>query len=72
MAYVIKRTYGKFGSDYLHAWCDKWGTACMGSVKLAMQFDTLELAEAAAIKAQAVCRGFEGQAQGITFAPHKI
>lgn len=71
MAYVIKRNYGK-GHDYLHAWCDQWGTACMGSIKLAMQFETKELAEAAALKAQTECRGVDGPAVGIVFSPVKI
>ncbi len=68
MTYAIKRTYGK-NQDYLTAWCDTWGTACMGSVKLAMTFSTKEEADAAAEKAQAVCKGFDGnQAQGLTFS----
>jgi hypothetical protein len=72
MAYVVKRTYGISGSDYLHEWCDTWGTACMGSIKLAMQFDTFEQAQAAAIKAQSVCMGVDGPAKGMTFTPHQI
>lgn len=67
MAYIVKRKYGKHGSDFLHAWCDEWGTSCMGSVKLAMKFDTKEAAEAAAIKAKQVCRGAHGPAQGVEF-----
>lgn len=71
MSYVIKRNYGR-GSDYLHAWCDQWGTSCMGSIKLAMVFDTKEAADAAATKAQTVCRGIDGPAVGITFTPQAI
>lgn len=70
MAYVIKRTYGSKGQnhDYLHAWCDQWGTACMGSVKMAMVFASKEEADKAALKAQRECKGADGQpAQGFTF-----
>lgn len=69
MAYAIKRTYGKFGSDYLHDWCAQWGTSCMGSIKLAMTFATKQEADAAAARAQAECKGFDGKpAVGITFS----
>lgn len=71
MTYAIKRTYGMFGQnhDYLHAWCAKWGTACMGSIKKAMLFDSKEEAEAAAAKAQRECKGADGlQAKGVVFS----
>lgn len=67
MEYAIKRTYGKFGSDYLHAWCKDWGTACMGSIKLAMKFTTKDEADQAAAKAQRDCKGFDGQPARCTF-----
>jgi hypothetical protein len=70
MAYVIKRTYGSKGQnqDYLHAWCDQWGTACMGSVKMAMVFASKEEADDAAVKAQRECKGADGRpAEGFTF-----
>lgn len=70
MDYVIKRTYGMLGQnhDYLHAWCAQWGTACMGSIKMAMVFDTKETADEAAEKAQRECKGAHGlPAQGVTF-----
>lgn len=70
MDYVIKRTYGSKGQnhDYLHAWCAQWGTACMGSIKMAMVFDTKENADEAAEKAQRECKGYDGQpAECITF-----
>ncbi len=67
--YAVRRTYGKFGKDYLHAWCKDWGSACMGSVKKAMIFDTLEQADAAAKRAQVECKGFGGApAIGFTFS----
>lgn len=69
MTYAIQRTYGKTGKDYLHAWDEQYGTSCMGSIKLAMTFDTKVEAEAAAARAQAECKGADGEpATGITFA----
>jgi uncharacterized protein YfcZ (UPF0381/DUF406 family) len=70
MAYAIKRTYGSKGQnhDYLHAWCDQWGTACMGSIKMAMVFASKEDADEAAAKAQRECKGADGRpAEGFTF-----
>lgn len=68
MAYAIKRSYGK-NHDYLHAWCDQWGTACMMSIKKAMTFPTKAEADEAAVKAQRVCKGADGQpAKGFTFS----
>ena len=76
MAYAIKRTYGtgkNSGSDYLLAWCRKWGTACIGSAKLAMTFDSKAAADAAAARSQAECKGFGGApAVGITFSVVEI
>jgi ribosomal protein L14 len=65
--FVVKRSYGK-NHDYLHAWCARWGTACMLSIQKALPFDTREAAEAAAVKAQAECKGRDGPAVGFTFA----
>lgn len=59
--YAIKRTYGKTGHDYLHAWDDQWGSSCVGSIKLAMPFATLEEAQAAAERAAAECKTIDGQ-----------
>lgn len=68
MAYAIKRTYGKFGSDYLHGWCKDWGTSCMGSIKLAMKFATKDEADAAAARAQIECKDADGNtATGFSF-----
>lgn len=68
MAFAIKRTYGK-NHDYLHAWCEQWGTSCMGSIKKALIFASKSDAEEAAVKAQRVCKGFDGlPAKGITFS----
>lgn len=36
--FVVNRTYGKYGSDYLHDWCDQLGTACMLSIDKALKF----------------------------------
>lgn len=73
MAYAVQRSYNKHGRDYLHAWCDKWGTSCMISKKMAMTFDTEAEAAAAAQKAQAVCKGADGKpAVGHTFTPVAI
>lgn len=67
MTYVIKRYYGN-NHDYLHGWCDQWGTSCMGSIKKAMTFATKAEADAAAEKAQRECKGSDGhQATGFTF-----
>lgn len=68
MAYAVKRTYGKNGHDYLHAWCKDWGTSCMGSLSLAMIFKTKTEADLAASRAQRYCKGAGGHPpQGITF-----
>ncbi|EPP9374845.1 hypothetical protein PZF67_006583 [Pseudomonas aeruginosa] len=68
MAFAVKRTYGKGGHDYLHSWCEEWGTACIGSVKRAMLFSTQSEAEQAASRAQQTCMGFGGlPAQGVNF-----
>lgn len=65
--YVVKRSYG-LSHDYLHGWCEQWGTSCMGSIMKAMTFTTMAEAEAAAEKAQRECKGSDGQqAQGFTF-----
>ncbi|MFO6238731.1 hypothetical protein, partial [Pseudomonas aeruginosa] len=61
MAYAVQRQWGKFGRDYLHAWDEEFGTSCMGSIKLAMKFNTKEEADQAAAKAQRDCKGFDGQ-----------
>lgn len=67
LVYVIQRRVGKT-TDYLHEWCDQWGTACMGSVKLAMAFATFDEATAAAKRAQRECKGADGKpAAGVTF-----
>jgi hypothetical protein len=69
MAYVIKRSYGKSNFDYLHAWCEEFGTACMLSIKKALVFETKAEADAAADKAQRECKGADGlQAKGVTFS----
>ena len=69
MAYVIKRSYGKSNFDYLHAWCEEWGTSCMLSIKKALVFETKPEADAAADKAQRECKGADGQpAKGVTFS----
>lgn len=65
--FVVKRYYGKHSFDYLHNWCDQWGTACMLSFDKALKFKTFEEAEQAAVKAQSVCRGKHGIANGVTF-----
>ena len=67
MAYVIQRNVGRT-RDFLHAWCDQWGTSCMGSVKLAMTFGKKEDADAAAKRAQRECKGFDGPAIGVSFS----
>jgi hypothetical protein len=64
--FVVKRIYGK-NSDYLHDWCEEWGTSCMGSVDKALKFESLELAEIAAQHAQKVCMGIDGVATGFVF-----
>lgn len=67
MKYAVKRQYGK-SHDYLHAWCDKWGTSCMLAPSKAMTFATLQEAEDAATLAQSVCKGADGKpAQGVVF-----
>jgi len=73
MAFAVKRTYGKGGHDYLHAWCEEWGTACMGSLKHAMLFSSRSEADQAASRAQLVCKGGGGHpAQGINFTAVSI
>ncbi|CAM5336488.1 hypothetical protein SSTU70S_05605 [Stutzerimonas stutzeri] len=68
MAFAVKRAYGK-GHDYLYAWCDQFGTACIGSRALALTFETREMAAKAAEKAQRVCVGYDGRpARGIVFS----
>lgn len=72
MAYAVKRT-NPSGSDFLHAWCDTWGTSCMGAQSLALQFKTEQEAHLAAAKARRVCRGFNGRpAQHVAFAVVQI
>lgn len=69
MAYVIKRSYGKSNFDYLHAWCEEFGTACMLSIKKALVFETKADADAAADKAQRECKGADDlPAKGFTFS----
>lgn len=66
-AYVVVRTVGKH-SDFLHDWCEEWGTSCMGSIHLAMGFGTKADAEAAAERAQRECKGADGKpAEGVVF-----
>lgn len=72
MAYAVKRTHPS-GSDFLHAWCSEWGTACMGSPSLAMIFATEDAANEAAAQAQRVCRGHGRRpAVGIAFSAVQI
>lgn len=71
--FVVNRTYGKYGSDFLHDWCDQWGTACMLSIDKAMKFQSFDDAQEAANKAQKECKGFDGKtAKGITFKVKEI
>ncbi len=35
--FVVVRSYGRYGHDFLHAWDDRWGTTCIGAEKLAMR-----------------------------------
>lgn len=73
MAFVVKRTYGKYGSDYLHSWCEEWGTACIGSLKQAMRLSTQAEADAAVSRAQQTCKGSGGHAaQGVIFKALEI
>lgn len=73
MEFAVKRTYGKGGHDYLHAWCEEWGTACIGSVKRAMLFSSTSEAEQAASRARGTCKGVGGlPAQGINFTAVSI
>lgn len=58
--YAIQRTIGN-SHDFLHAWDDEWGTACMRSITKAMTFATLAEAEAAADRAQRECLGVDRQ-----------
>lgn len=66
-SFVVQRIVGKH-SDYLHQWCEEWGTSCIGSLKMAMTFATKAEAEAAAQRAQRECRGAGGMpAAGVMF-----
>lgn len=65
--YIVQRSYNRHGRDYLTAWCDKWGTACMGDPRQAMQFTHASDAETAAVRAQTTCRGVDGTAADIVF-----
>ncbi|WP_234053666.1 MULTISPECIES: hypothetical protein [unclassified Xanthobacter] len=51
--FVVVRSYGRYGRDFLHAWDDRWGTTCIGAEKLSMRFGTLEAANVA--KSRAAC-----------------
>lgn len=59
--FVIQRTFLGTGQGYLHAWDEQWGTACMGAISKAMTFTTREEAEAAAVRAEAECKGADGK-----------
>jgi len=73
MTYAIQRTYGKSGKDYLHAWDEQYGTACIGAISQAMTFATKDEAEAAAARAQAECKGANGKpATGVAFAAVEV
>ncbi|WP_417546486.1 hypothetical protein [Marinobacter sp.] len=73
MEFLVKRVYGKYGKDYLHAWCAEWGTACMGTTKGAMRFTSQAGAERAAARAQRVCKGANGEvATGVVFRAEAI
>ena len=45
--FVVVRSYGRYGRDFLHAWDDRWGTACILARHLAMTFASEAEANAA-------------------------
>ena len=51
----VKRVYGS-SVDWLHAWDEEWGTSCMTSKDKAMEFSSLEAANSACDRANAVCK----------------
>lgn len=59
--YAVKSTHGKHHITYLQAWDAEYGTACIGSIKLAMTFATKEEADAAAVRAAAECKTLDGK-----------
>lgn len=58
--FVVKRIMNGAPMDFLHGWDTRYGTSCMGSVRMAMQFPSMDAAESAAAKATKDIRGTNG------------